>query len=73
MRDPRCDSDCEGVQHEPGCAYWSARTVDDPAALAAAEDGYPSLRAAIRHPSHSATRAYLKTNPFPRQTRGAAA
>lgn len=64
-----CDSACEGPNHDPGCAYWSAPFATDPAELAAAEDGYPSLRAAIRHPSHAATRAHFKANPLPRQTR----
>ncbi|WP_069743071.1 hypothetical protein [Streptomyces sp. EN23] len=43
---------------------------------AAAEDGFTSgvrwMPSQMRHPSYAATRAYLATNPLPRQTRRAA-
>lgn len=72
MRDPRCDCTGGGLIHDPDCAFWDAPVVDDPAAMAAAEDGYPGCRSAIRHPSHAATRAHFTTNPLPRQTRRSA-
>lgn len=34
-----------------------------------AEDGYALSRAAIRHPSHAATRAHFLHHPLPRQRR----
>ncbi|MFJ2848287.1 hypothetical protein [Streptomyces rubiginosohelvolus] len=44
---------------------------------AAAEDGFTSgarwMPSQMRHPSYAATRAYLATNPLPRQMRRAAA
>lgn len=68
MRHPLCDcSTGGGLVHDPECAYWDAAHADGPAAQAAAEDGYPSLRAAIRHPSHAGTRAHFRANPLPRQ------
>ncbi|MGW9249712.1 hypothetical protein [Streptomyces badius] len=43
---------------------------------AAAEDGFTSsagwMPSQMRHPSYAATRAYLATNPMPRQIRRAA-
>ncbi|MEX3101189.1 MULTISPECIES: hypothetical protein [unclassified Streptomyces] len=34
-----------------------------------ADTGRPWGARAIRHPSHAATRRYLKTSPLPKQTR----
>lgn len=67
MRDPLCDCGTDDLTHGPDCARWDLPTGGNPAELAAAEDGYPALRAAIRHPSHAATRAHLRANPLPRQ------
>lgn len=67
MRHPLCDCAADGPVCDPDCISWSAPYVTDPAAQAAAEDGYPSLRAAIRHPSHAGTRAHFRANPLPRQ------
>lgn len=72
MRDPRCDCTGGDLIHDPDCAFWDAPAAEDVAAQVAAEDGYPACRSAIRHPSHAQTRAHFKTNPLPRQRKGAA-
>ncbi|WP_236241124.1 hypothetical protein [Streptomyces sp. CC228A] len=45
-----------------------AATDADLGDLVAAEDGYPACLAAIRHPSHAATRRYFAAHPLPHQT-----
>lgn len=72
MRDPNCDCGTTDLVHDAACARFDAPTVDDIAAQVAAEDGYPLSRAAIRHPSHAATRQHFKANPFPMQRKAVA-
>lgn len=69
MSDRLCDCGTTDVVHDASCARFDLPSVDDIAAQVAAEDGYPLSRAAIRHPSHAATRRHLKANPFPVQRR----
>ena len=71
--DPLCDCGTTDLVHESSCARFDAPSVADIAAQVAAEDGYPGCRAAIRHPSHAATRAHFKTNPLPKQQNRSAA
>ncbi len=70
--DPLCDCGTTDLVHDAACARFDLDSVADVAAQVAAEDGYVMSRAAIRHPSHAATRRHFKNNPFPRQ-QGAAA
>ncbi|GGT43634.1 hypothetical protein [Streptomyces purpureus] len=68
-----CDCGTSDLVHGPDCARWDVPYAPDPAELAAAEDGYPYCRSAIRHPSHAATRRHFKTNPLPKQQSRSAA
>ncbi|MFB6626455.1 hypothetical protein ACFCWD_28805 [Streptomyces sp. NPDC056374] len=69
--DPRCDCGTTNTVCDPGCARLDLPTAGDMAAQVAAEDGYPVSRAAIRHPSHAATRQHFQSSPFPTQLRRA--
>ncbi|MFF9844657.1 hypothetical protein [Streptomyces sp. NPDC013740] len=71
--DPLCDCGTTDLVHDATCARFDAPSVADVAAQVAAEDGYPLSRAAIRHPSHAATRAHFKTSPLPKQQNRSAA
>lgn len=62
-----CGACCEPCGHEPGCVRYEAAPAVDTAAEVAAEDGFPLLRAAIRHPSHAATRRHFTHQPLPTQ------
>ncbi len=62
--------DCGEWPHALGCMALTlpAATDADLGDLVAAEDGYPACLAAIRHPSHAATRRYFAAHPLPHQT-----
>ncbi|OII64623.1 hypothetical protein BJP40_20000 [Streptomyces sp. CC53] len=63
-----CGTCCDRCGHTDDCIRHSLTRRPDVASLVAAEDGYPACRAAIRHPSHAATRRHFAAHPMPRQT-----
>ena len=56
-----CGACCDPCGHKPGCVRHEIAPAAD------REDGFPGLRAVIRHPSHAPTRRHLAANPMPQQ------